>query len=222
MYGIKNLQRIIPNLLEWTKEENKDYSNLSDIYGQLTGQFSRYMVHVARNVGGIYLTPKTVEDTGVVYENEPKAKQKEAIAFLNNQLFTTPSWIIGNGIFDRIGGSPLITIGNVQDNVLNRLFSTNTLNKLIQAEAKTGSQAYSITELFGDLKKGIWSELVAKKPIDVYRRNLQKIVYQHISNFLNPCHLRANKLLGRHKHYYFCRPDKSDIQSVVRAHLVSS
>ncbi len=221
MYGIKNLQRIIPNLLGWTKEENKDYSNLSDIYGQLTGQFSRYMVHVARNVGGIYLTPKTVEDTGVVYENEPKAKQKGAVTFLNNQLFTTPSWIIGSGIYDRIGGSPLITIGNIQDNVLNRLFSTNTLNKLIQAEAKNGSQAYTITELFSDLKKGIWSELAARKPIDVYRRNLQKSYINILSNFLNPSSPGQTITTPGITITISSGPDKSDIQSVVRAHLVS-
>jgi hypothetical protein len=222
MYGIKNLQRIIPNLLEWTKEENKDYSNLSDIYGQLTGQFSRYMGHVARNIGGIYLTPKTVEDTGVVYENEPKAKQKEAVAFLNSQLFITPSWIIGSGIYDRIGGSPLITIGNIQDNALNRLFSTNTLNKLIQAEAKNGSQAYTITELFNDLKRGIWSELAAKKPIDVYRRNLQKSYINILSNLLNPPSSSPPAITGPGITITISSgPDKSDIKSVVRAHLAA-
>jgi hypothetical protein len=222
MYGIKNLQRIIPNLLEWTKEENKDYSNLSDIYGQLTGQFSRYMGHVARNIGGIYLTPKTVEDTGVVYENEPKAKQKEAVAFLNSQLFITPSWIIGSGIYDRIGGSPLITIGNIQDNALNRLFSTNTLNKLIQAEAKNGSQAYTITELFNDLKRGIWSELAAKRPIDVYRRNLQKSYINILSNLLNPPSSSPPAITGPGITITISSgPDKSDIKSVVRAHLAA-
>ena len=221
MYGIKNLQRIIPNLLEWTKEENKDYSNLAEIYGQLTGQFSRYMAHVARNVGGIYLTPKTVEDTGVVYENESKAKQKEAVAFLNNQLFATPTWIIGNGIYDRIGGSPLITVGNIQDNMLNRLFSTNTLNKLIQAEAKTGSQAYSIAELFSDLKKGIWSELPARKPIDVYRRNLQKSYINILTGLLNPPTSGQTVSVPGITITISSGPDKSDIKSVVRAHLVS-
>ena len=179
------------------------------------------MVHVTRNVGGIYLTPKTVEDTGVVYENEPKAKQKEAVAFLNSQLFITPSWIIGNGIYDRIGGSPLTTIGNIQDNVLNRLFSTNTLNKLIQAEAKIGSQAYSITELFGDLKKGIWTELAARKPIDVYRRNLQKSYINILSNFLNPSSPGQTITTPGISITISAGPDKSDIQSVVRAHLVS-
>ena len=32
MYGIKNLQRIVPNLQDWTKMPNKDYSSLRAMY----------------------------------------------------------------------------------------------------------------------------------------------------------------------------------------------
>jgi hypothetical protein len=61
-YGIKNLKRIIVNLPEWTKEEGDRYENLSDMYGQVVGQFSRYMGHVLRNVGGVQETFKSVEE----------------------------------------------------------------------------------------------------------------------------------------------------------------
>ena len=53
-YGIKNLKRIVPNLIEWTTESGEDYSDLSDMYGQLLSQFGRYMGHVANNIGGVY------------------------------------------------------------------------------------------------------------------------------------------------------------------------
>ncbi|MEI8060623.1 MAG: zinc-dependent metalloprotease, partial [Ferruginibacter sp.] len=45
-YGIKNLQRILPNLMEWTKLPNEDYANLQEMYGEVTGQFRRYIGHV--------------------------------------------------------------------------------------------------------------------------------------------------------------------------------
>jgi len=222
-YGIKNLQYIMPKLAEWTKEDNKDYTSLSDIYSQITGQFSRYMGHVSRNVGGIYLTPKTVEESGTVYEYEPRAKQKEAVDFLNKQLFTTPTWLADNTVYSKIGGTPLITIGNIQDNTLNRLFGTSTLTKLIQAEAAQGSQAYTITELFSDLRKGIWSELASKKKIDVYRRNLQKSYVNILGNIINPPKAQESTIVinfgGTPRPQL--NADKSDIKSVVRAHLVS-
>jgi hypothetical protein len=222
-YGIKNLQYAMPKLLEWTKQDNRDYKSLTEIHGQITGQFSRYMGHVSRNVGGIYLTPKVWEQDGNVYDYTPKAKQKEAIDFLNKQLFNTPIWLADNRIYDRIGGTPLVTIGTIQDNVLNRLFSTNTLNKLIQFEAEEGSQAYSITDLFSDLKKGIWSELTTKKKIDVYRRNLQKSYVNILSSIIAPP--RTSEVSIVINFGGTPRPqlnaDKSDIKSVVRAQLVS-
>ena len=222
-YGVKNLQYMMPDLLKWTRQAYKDYSSLSEIYGQITGQFSRYMGHVSRNVGGIYLTPKVWEQDGNVYEYAPKAKQKEAVDFLNKQLFNTPMWLVDNNIYDRIGGTPLVTIGNIQDNVLNRLFSTSTLNKLIQFEAEDGGQAYSITELFSDLKKGIWSELVTKKKIDVYRRNLQKSYVNILSSIIAPPKTSETTIVINFGGT--SRPqlgtEKSDIRSLVRAHLIS-
>jgi len=221
MYGIKNLQRVLSNITQWTKEENADYENLSDVYGQVSGQFSRYMGHVSRNVSGIYKTPKVIEDPGPVYEFVPKAKQAEAVVFLNQQLFTTPSWLINTEIFAKTGGNPLTIIGNIQDGTLNRLFNTNTLNKLIQAETSIGSNAYKMTDLIADLKKGIWSELSARKPIDVYRRNLQKSYINILNNLLNPAAITITLGGGGFGGAAPVNSDKSDIKSVVRAHLVS-
>src|SRR5690606_20296693 len=93
MYGIKNLQRIVPNLEEWTKVPNKDYTSLRNMYNQLTNQFSLYLSHVSKYVGGVMETPKMVEESGPVYETVAKAKQKEAVEFLNKNLFATPTWL---------------------------------------------------------------------------------------------------------------------------------
>lgn len=219
-YGIKNLKRIVPELMKWTKQDNEDYTNLADIYNQVSGQFNRYINHVARNVGGIYKTPRVVEDSEPVFEFTPKAKQAEAVAFLHQQLFTTPAWLITNDVFAKTGGNPLTIIGNIQDNVLNRLFGASTLNKLINAETAIGDNAYKMTDLFRDMKKGIWSELSTKKTIDVYRRNLQKSYVNVLSNLLNPAPVTVN-IGGPFNLTSSVNTDKSDIKSLVRAHLSS-
>jgi hypothetical protein len=218
-YGIKNLQRILPNLMEWTKEDNEDYSNLSDMYNQVSTQFTRYMGHVARNVGGIYKTPKMVEDAGPVYEIEPEAKQKEAVDFLNKQLFATPSWLINNDIYSRTGLSGLSVIGNIQDGMLNRLLSNRTLNKLVEAEASLGNNAYQVIELLNDLKKGIWSELAARKAVDIYRRNLQKSYVNILSNLLKPPPPSQTMVTTGISITISGGSDKTDVISVVKAHL---
>jgi hypothetical protein len=225
-YGIKNLQRILPNLMTWTKEANEDYSNLSEMYGQLTTQFSRYMGHVAKYVGGVMETPKSVEEQGPVYERVPKAKQKEAIDFLNKQLFTTPTWLVNQDIYSRTAltgmASGLTVIGNIQDNILNRILSNRTLGKFTEAEAELGANAYQLTELFSDLKKGIWTELATKKPIDIYRRNLQKSYVNVLSGLLSPPGGNAPSIsIPGITIITSGFNDKSDVKSVVRAHLAS-
>ncbi len=222
IYGIKNLQRIVPNLMEWTKMPNKDYNNLRKMYNQVTGQFSMYMGHVTKYVGGIMQTPRMVEENSAVYEIVPKIKQKEAVEFLNKNLFTTPAWLINNEIFDRTGIKAINTIGDLQDNVLNQLFSSRNLSKLIDAEAAQGYNAYSIMDLFSDLKRGIWSELSSRSKIEVYRRNLQKSYIIMLEDLLNPPVKRSSSsIIMVIDGFSPSISEKSDTRSVVRAHLMS-
>jgi Met-zincin/Domain of unknown function (DUF5117)/Domain of unknown function (DUF5118) len=186
-YGIKNLQRIVPNLTEWTKVANEDYNNLSEIYDQVFGQFSRYMGHVTKNIGGIYEVPKVVEQSGAVYEFVSKAIQVEAMNFLNKNIFNTPTWLINNDIFSKTGTDPVSMIGGRMESTLNSLLNTSRMGKLISAEATLGSNnAYTLTQLMGDLQKNIWTEIYTRKPIDVYRRNLQKVFIERFGSIISP------------------------------------
>ena len=220
-YGIKNLKRIVPELIKWTKQDNEDYTNLGDIYNQVSVQFNRYVGHVVKNIGGIYKTPRVVEDAEPVYEFTPKARQVEAIAFLQQQLFTTPTWMISNDVYAKTGGNPLTIIGNIQDNTLSYLFSPGTLNKLINAEIAIGNNAYKMTDLFSDMRKGIWSELATRKTIDIYRRNLQKSYVTELTDLLGPPEITINFGGSGFNVTPFVNTDKSDIKSLVRAHLAS-
>lgn len=221
MYGVKNLQRIVPNLMEWTKQPNEDYSGLGKMYGQVSTQFNRYMGHVVKYVGGVMETPKMVEESGPVYEVVPEAKQREAVEFLNKQLFATPTWLINTDIYAKTGvNNPVTVIGGIQDNILGRMLSTRTFTKLLDAEALTGSSAYQMTELLADLKKGIWSEIAARKPIDLYRRNLQKSYINTISNILNPSSGNLTSIaITIGGGFQPVNSDKTDIKSVLRGHL---
>lgn len=93
-YGIKNLKRLMTNILEWTKEEGDRYENLNEIYSQLVNQYSRYASHVSKNIGGFYETFKSVEESGSVYEITPKTTQKDALAWMQKQVFETPTWLM--------------------------------------------------------------------------------------------------------------------------------
>lgn len=184
-YGIKNLQRIVNNLVEWTKESHEDYSNLQEMYQQVTSQFTRYIGHVSRNIGGIHKTPKRVEQSGAVYEFTAKARQKEAMNWLQENVFKTPTWIISKQISSLINTSPQNVVANLQDAALNRLFAVNTLAKLSRFEAEAPAEAYTPLEMMNDLRRGIFSELAQRKPVDIYRRSLQKSFVEKAINLVN-------------------------------------
>jgi hypothetical protein len=177
-YGIKNLKRIMPNLMEWTKESDKpykDFSDLEEMYGQLITQFNRYMGHVRTNVGGVAEVYRAAGQDIPVYIHTSKETQKSAVDFLNRNLFATPEWMMDEAILSRIGDfGSLERIRGVQVSALNGILEWGRLGRMIENEALNGKDAYKMTELFDDLRKGIWTELGAGKTIDVHRRSLQR------------------------------------------------
>ncbi|MFV8443207.1 zinc-dependent metalloprotease [Flavobacterium sp. LB2P44] len=185
-YGIKNLKRILPNLLEWSKEDGESYAELDELYGALTGQFRRYMSHVTKNVGGIYDSPKTYDMTGNQFQVVPKSIQKEAVSFLNTQLFTTPKWLLDQNILSKINPeSGVEAIKGMQDATLTSLLAGDRMVRLLETSTASKDN-YSVDELINDLNKGIFSELKSNSSIDMYRRNIQKLYVDKMIGMLKP------------------------------------
>ena len=217
-YGIKNLKRIMPNLADWTKEESDNFSNLSQMYGQVVGQYQRYMGHVVRNIGGYYETYKSVEQEGNVFEVTPKAMQKDAVSFLHKNLFETPTWLIDNNILNKINSPTADQLSSIQDGMMGSILSPVRLGRMITAGNRF-ENAYSIDELFSDLKKGIWSEIPSRKKIENYRRNLQKSYVERMIALMNPS--APPVITGGFTISFGPDTRKTDISSMVRAHLSS-
>ncbi len=185
-YGIRNLKRVVDNLPEWTKVDNKGYGNLDELYKEVNTQFGRYIGHVLKNIGGVYETPKTVEQEGPVYTYVTKTIQQEAFAFLDAQVLNTPHWLAVPSIYERIGGSPLTTVGAHQARVVSELFNPSRLQRLIAGEAALGETAYRVTDLFDDLQNAVWRELEQGLTTDMYRRNLQKAYIEKLGDLAKP------------------------------------
>ena len=172
-YGIRNLKRIEPHLLEWTQEPHGDYAQVGDMYKEVVGQYGRYMGHVLKNIGGVMITPKTIDQPGSVFSYPAKEKQQRAMAFLNAQLFATPTWLIDQRLYG------LTTVGfnevaRVQVQVLGSLLDPARMNGMLEEETVLGVKAYTVPEMLHDLRSGVFSELATGRPIELYRRNLQK------------------------------------------------
>ncbi len=185
-YGIANLKRIIPNIEKWTYEEGQPYSNLQELFGEVITQWNRYMGHVRSNIGGIYEDDKTYEQKGPVYTHVPQIKQKEAVKFINEQAFATPVWMLDRETLNKFDNAGIVErLRRTQAGVLNGVLDFSRLNRVIDNSVKNGTEAYSMDELFADLRNGIWSELKSGGNIDTYRRNLQRAYIERMSYLLN-------------------------------------
>lgn len=218
-YGIKNLKKILPNLEEWTSEKGENYDNLSIMYGQVLSQFNRYMGHVTANIGGVYEEYKTTDQKGAVYKPVDKETQKEALKFVINELFKTPTWILDKNIFSKTEFSGSVErVRGLQARTLNSILDPGRMARMIENETSNGSLAYSLVGMMSDLRKGVWSEIYSKNSIDTYRRNLQRVYLDRLDYLLN----KAKNQKGKNSGYYKSSGiniNQSDVKSVARGEL---
>ncbi|MFY0602842.1 MAG: zinc-dependent metalloprotease [Flavobacteriaceae bacterium] len=219
-YGIKNLKRILPNLEKWTTEDGETYNELRTMYGQLLGQYNRYMGHVSSNIGGVYEHYKAVGQKGAVYTHVDKNHQRNAMKFINKELFATPKWLIDKNIFDKVqySGSGE-RIRGLQVNTLNRILKLGRLARLIENQTLNGNKAYTILTLMGDLRRGVWSELYNGRAIDPYRRNLQRAHIDRLGYLMNVKSQRRAPNFGAYIKQTRVNVSQSDIKPVVRGEL---
>lgn len=215
-YGIKNLKRIVPNLEKWTTKNGETYAEMATLYGQVVGQFSRYMGHVSSNVGGVYENYKAAGQDGAVYTHVDKNHQRNAVKFINKQLFATPYWMIDKNIIGKTQSSGTVeSIRSLQSRTLNGFLNPARMSRMIENETLNGSKAYTVVSMFSDLRNGIWSELFNGKSIDTYRRNLQKTHIDRLAFLLNT----AQNQRGVGGFIPAVNVNQSDIKSMARGEL---
>ena len=216
-YGIKNLKRIIPNLIEWTAEDGKDYDDLETMYEQVLGQYNRYMGHVAANIGGVKKFTKTYDQDGAVYFHVTADKQKIAMKFLQDELFSTPEWLIDQEIFNKIEFDGNVErLRGTQERTLNNLLDFGRMARLIENSEINGREAYGLLDMMSELRNGVWSELRKGGEISTYRRNLQR-AYINRMDYL----MTQEQQNSRFSRETSVDVGQSDIRPVVRGELVT-
>ncbi|MGH0033455.1 MAG: zinc-dependent metalloprotease [Myxococcota bacterium] len=170
-YGIMNLQRVVPNLIDWTSAPGANYDELDEIYGELIGQWSRYVGHVVTLIGGRYENTKANGQDGPIYTPVSRERQEAAVQFMVDQVFDTPTWMLDADILGRIEHAGAIErVRARQESFLNNLLDPGRMQRVIEAHVLDPAQ-YSLAEYMDDIEAGIWSGLAQS---DAYRRNLQR------------------------------------------------
>ncbi|MEM6299188.1 MAG: zinc-dependent metalloprotease, partial [Bacteroidota bacterium] len=220
-YGIKNLKRIMPNLVEWTAEDGKNYEDLEELYGQVLGQWRRYMGHVATNIGGVYEYYKTYDQGGVVYTHVEKDKQQRAVKFINEQVFQTPDWMIDQKILGNIEHAGIVDrIRGAQVRVLNDVLNFERVARMIENYTLNGDKAYQPLQLMDDLRGEIFSEAINGRIPNTFRRNLQRAYLERVETLMTAN--EGGRLPRAFRDYVIQTPidvSQSDIRAMARGEL---
>ncbi len=198
--GLKNLQRTSKLLVGATTTEKGDtYDDLDEIYGRMLGQWSLEMNHVGNIVGGFNSQQRHIGQPGARFTPVPAAHQKDAVKFLNDNAFATPTWAIDKDILRKIEPiGALSRVRNAQNSVLNNLLSSARFARLAEQAALDGSEAYQPDAFLADVRGGVWGELTAPKvTVDAYRRNLQRSYLEIANSKLNSSATAAPQGLPR-------------------------
>jgi hypothetical protein len=186
-YAVANLKRVVPNLVTWIAKPGQDYEDLEELYTETVGMWALYMGHVTTLIGGVNVDLKTGEQAGPVYNPVPKAKQKAALQFLADNVIRTPSWLAPDDILTRIGppsgGGSLATR---QANVVTQLLDARRLTRLVESEALSGDDAYSLTEYLGDVRRVVWGTPGSGSAPDASRRMMQRVYLERLDALISP------------------------------------
>ena len=187
-YGIINLKKTIPNIIEWSTKDGETYEEAKAFYNQVINQWYVYNTHTLANIGGFYLTPLVKGDKMKSYIPVPYQTQKEALNFLKKNILTLPKWLFINSLKDVLKPTKNTPAGAVEQSpynifrerqaaILYNLMHDERLLRLLEAEflqTEGNEKIMTVAELFDDLRKFIFDKSLKNTSLTIAERMTQK------------------------------------------------
>jgi hypothetical protein len=225
--GIRNIKRSVNYLLPATVKPLEGFDDLTALYGRLLGQWRTELSHVANIVAGADTRELYGSQKGVRFTPISRARQKQAVEFLNENAFTTPTFFLVDSILKRMEPTGAVArIVQAQGAIMNSLLQNNRIIRMSEYEQVLGpNNGYGVLEMLSDVRSGVFTELRNNKEIDVYRRSLQRAYVENLSDKVKPPEPAAEAGRGggggggRQGGPPQLEPKLSDLQAAVRAEL---
>lgn len=189
-YGLSNLKIVSKNLIDWTYEPDKNYDDLSELYGELLGVYSRYIFHVIGIVGGVNQTlVNTNQKENYTYKNVDRYNQIRALSFLDQELWQSPIWLLNKEIISQTNNvDGLYRVERIQERAINSLLSNYRLNRMLSSFNSIKGEALSYNDLLENLFESIFIKIY---PEDQLKRNLQISFTKRIVTLLDEKDLKS-------------------------------
>ncbi|PXY46114.1 zinc-dependent metalloprotease [Flavobacterium hydrophilum] len=204
-YGLKNLKRVVDNILNWTYDKDQSYYETGKLYIGAIGQWQMYNRHVMNNIGGIYLNRTVHGDNKQSYVPVPAAMQKRAADYLLKNALTIPQWLFFNDILDKTNPlkdtplgpyeyTPYTLSRELQYDIIYKLLSDDRLLRMTENELyqrnKTNEKVFAVNDLFKKMHQNVFSGTIQNKSLTILERMTQK-------NYVDVLIISTNKLFEK-------------------------
>jgi hypothetical protein len=185
-YGLANLKRMIPQILDWSAPEGEDFYEAGKLYMAALRQWQTYAEHVTANIGGYYLENPVAGDQKNSYTPVPVAMQKNALNYLKQEVFMMPEWLFPKELLLKtfpIKDTPLgpfeyapYTLRReFQYGLMYSLFQDERLLRMMEIELLHGKDnVFSVEELFKQSRSAIFEKTLKGKALSITERMLQQ------------------------------------------------
>jgi hypothetical protein len=184
-------------------EPGTRYQKLRLAFQMNLGEYFPVVLNLPKFVGGIRHYRDHIGDPSgrPPYVPVPAAEQREALAILNREVFGPDAFRFPARLLNRLAVErhPDIegTIWQAERNDLpihsmvllvqtvpmQRLYHRITLDRLADLGARSDTgDGFTMAEMFGSVRKAVWSELGSRTSVTSFRRNLQR---QHLQTLIN-------------------------------------
>lgn len=214
-YGLKNLKRIVPNIISWTEEEGEDYYKAAKLYKAVIDQWQLYSGHVMANIGGMYINNTIYGDGKNTFVSVPAKIQKEALEYIINEAILPQKWLFTPNVIHKVFPvrdapdgerfySPISMHRAYQTNMIYRLVETDRLMRITENKVLASNTEEIFTEeyLFDQLYKAIFKKTIKNEPLDMLDRMTQK-------NYVDVLTVDRNTLLKKTKQAALTHTEKS-------------
>lgn len=185
-YGLLNLKRLIPQIINWSAKDGEDYYQAGKLYMAAIFQWSTYAEHVTANIGGYYLEKPVNGDKKDAYTPVPKAMQINALNYLKEEVLKDPEWLFNKDLLkktfpikDSPAGpyeyAPYNLRREFQYGALYSLVSQERLLRMLEMEVLLGKDnVFTVAELLKNLRETVFAKTVKGKALSITDRMLQQ------------------------------------------------
>jgi len=185
----------------WGKMEEKferegaRYVKLRKVFAEGLIEYYIAVMNVPKYIAGIYHYRDHVGDSDrLPLEPVPAARQREAMEFLTQQVFSTDAFKFSPALLNKLAperfgdfaGSlwemerldyPIHRmVARIQNEALDKVYDPLILSRLQDLEVKypVGAERFTMAELFAGIRTAVWAELAGPGEVNSFRRSLQR------------------------------------------------